>query len=120
MDDKRSTEIKFSRSWGDSRFKHSKPFKIAHANKCAYIKSQAETLQRKSRMQLLLSLYHSLPSEMINTFRSGIQCIDNGTEVDFSSCFEYDSDNDDSDGESYDGIESTSSTISHNFLEEDK
>ena len=57
---------------------------------------------------------------MINTFRSGIQCIDNGTEVDFSSCFEYDSDNDDSDGESYDGIESTSSTISHNFLEEDK
>ena len=31
---------------------------------------------------------------MINTFRSGIQCIDNGTEVDFSSCFEYDSDND--------------------------
>ena len=78
-------------------FKHAKQFKIAYANKCIYVKNQATTLQKKSQMELLLSLYEDLPYDMKDRFKSKLNEIDLGIGIEYS-CFSYDSDADDNSG----------------------
>ena len=83
-------------------FRRSRRFKVAHANKCTYIKGQSEVLQRKDRLELLLSLYESLPdTEMKEDFKDRLKNIDDGVRMNYT-CFEYNSDNDESDNESAD------------------
>ena len=109
-------QLRFTKIGEIPNFKHSKQFKIAHANKCFYIRSQAETLQKNSRLELLLSLYDKLPIEMKDSFKSKMNEIDLRIEMDYS-CFSYssDSDNDFSEDEEDNGKDYDNTTMNDEF-----
>ena len=91
---KNERKLQLAQSGEIGNFKHSRQFKIAHVNKCIYLKSQIGLLQRNNKLQLLLSLYESLPMETKHEFAEQVKLVENGAKMAYS-CFEYNSDDDD-------------------------